>query len=238
MGPVGTSPVRFSSRPLPNAACAFQRTTLSGERYNASPCCPPLAHASLAGGELVGYALVRRSWTCPVFCLTQTACPGPPRLACTPSPHVRARLVRFAPAVRPAPGVLRVLRRHSPFVRLAPRRRSRVPTQLTSEDGLGVPFESLRLFTTAQPSRSASGQDTKIVLAAGRSKEDLLPLGGGAGVVSAVSGPCPFTVRTLGFNRCRLRRAIRASTDRCLGGFGSFGLLASMLPSPRGFPVG
>jgi hypothetical protein len=37
-----TSPVRFSSRPLPNAACTFQRTTLSSEQYSASPCCPPL----------------------------------------------------------------------------------------------------------------------------------------------------------------------------------------------------
>jgi hypothetical protein len=110
-------------------------------------------------------------------------------LACTPSPRLRARLVRFAPAVRPAPGVLRVLRRHSPFVGLAPRRRSRVPTQLTSEDGLGVPFVPLRLFTTAQPSRSASGQVKTTYLAAGGSHEDLLPLDEGTGVLSAVSGP-------------------------------------------------
>jgi hypothetical protein len=111
-------------------------------------------------------------------------------LACTPSPRLRARLVRFAPAVRPAPGVLRVLRRRTPLVGLAPRRRSRVPTQVTSEDGLGAPFVPLRRLTAAQPPRSASGQDTKTVLAAGPGKEYLPDLGGGTGVVSAVSGPC------------------------------------------------
>jgi hypothetical protein len=103
---------------------------------------------------------------------------------------------------------------------------------LTSEDGLGVPFVSLRLFITAQPSRSASGQVTTIYLATGRSHEDLLLLDEGTGVLSAVSGPCPLTVWTLGFNQFRLRLAIRASTDECLGGFGILGLLASMLPSP------
>ena len=103
-------------------------------------------------------------------------CAGPPSgtpwLACTPSPRVRARLMRFAPAVRPAPRVLRVLRRHNPFVRLAPRRRSRVPTRVTSEDGLGVPFGSLRLFTTAQLPRSASGPEMTMFRTAGWGKED------------------------------------------------------------------
>jgi hypothetical protein len=42
--------------------------------------------------------------------------------------------------------------------------------QLTSEDGLGVPFVSLWLFITAQLSRSASGQDTKTILTAGSGK--------------------------------------------------------------------
>jgi hypothetical protein len=62
---------------------------------------------------------------------------------------------------------------------------------LTSEDGLGVPFVPLRLFTTAQPSRSAIGQVKKTDLAAGRSNEDLLLLDEGTGVLSAVSGPFP-----------------------------------------------
>jgi len=63
--------------------------------------------------------------------------------------------------------------------------------QLTFEDGLGVPFVPLRLFITAQPSRSASGQVKTTYLAAGRSHEDLLLLDEGTGVLSAVSGPCP-----------------------------------------------
>jgi hypothetical protein len=110
--------------------------------------------------------------------------------------------------------------------------------QLTSEDGLGVPFVPLRLLIAAQPSRSASGQVKTIYLAAGRSHEDLLLLVEGTGVLSAVSGPFPLTVWALGFNQFRLRLAIRASTDECLGGFGILGLLTSMLPSPWGFPVG
>jgi hypothetical protein len=127
--------------------------------------------------------------TCALSCITQAPRRRQPVLACTPSPHLRARLMRFAPAVKPAPGVLRVLRRHNPFVGLAPRRRSRVPTQVTSEDGLGVPFGPLWLFTTAQPPRSASGQDTRTFLTTGWGKEDLTHLCGGAGVVPAVSGP-------------------------------------------------
>ncbi len=63
--------------------------------------------------------------------------------------------------------------------------------QLTFEDGLGVPFVPLRLFITAQPSRSAFGQVKTTYLAAERSNEDLLLLDEGTGVLSAVSGPCP-----------------------------------------------
>src|SRR5262249_17685547 len=96
-------------------------------------------------GGPAGAALVRLPWPGPILCITQTARPRPPLLACTPSPRLHVRFLRFAPAVKPAPGVLRVLRRHNPLVGLAPRRRSRVPTQLTSEDGLGVPFAPLRL---------------------------------------------------------------------------------------------
>ena len=195
--------MRFSNRPLPNAACTFQRTTLSSERHSASLSCP-LCACVPGRGQPVGPALVRLSWACPVLCITQTARHRQPLLACTPSPRLRARLVRFAPAVRPAPGVLRVLRRHNPFVGLAPRRRSRVPTQLTSEDGLGVPFVSLRRFTTAQPPRSASGQGTRTSLAAGWGRADLSHLDGGTGVVSAVSGPCrcrcgPWDSTSVGF---------------------------------------
>jgi hypothetical protein len=73
-------------------------------------------------------------------------------LACTPSPRLRARLVRFAPAVRPAPGVLRVLRRRNPFVGLAPRRRSRVPTQVAT--GHEVPGHRRR---RAGPARRPHG---------------------------------------------------------------------------------
>jgi hypothetical protein len=122
---------------------------------------------------------------------------------------------------------LRVLRRHSPFVGRAPRRRSRVPTQLTSEDGLGVPFVSLRLFTTAQPPRSAGAEP----------RRPAPPRRGHRSCIRRIR-PVPLTVWALGFNRCRLRRAIRASTDECLGGFSILGLLASMLPSPLGFPAG
>jgi hypothetical protein len=133
---------------------------------------------------------------------------------------------------------LRVLRRHSPFVGLAPRRRSRVPTQLTSEDGLGVPFVSLRLFITAQPPRSASGQIKTIYLTAGvEQRVSALPLQGHRSCIRRIRA-VPLTVWTLGFNQFRLRHAIRASTDECLGGFGILGLLTSMLPSPWGFPAG
>jgi len=96
----------------------------------------------------------------------------------------------------------------------------------------------LRLFITAQPSRSASGQVKSTYLAAGKSHEDLLLLDEGTGVLSAVSGPIPLTVWALGFNQCRLRPAIRASTDEYLGGFDILGLLTSMLPFPWGFPAG
>ena len=53
-----------------------------------------------------------------------------------PFPALLARFMRFVPAVRPACGILRVLRRNNPFVGLAACRRSRVPTRLTFEDGL------------------------------------------------------------------------------------------------------
>jgi hypothetical protein len=85
--------------------------------------------------------------------------------------------------------------------------------QLTSEDGLGVPFVSLRLFTTAQSPRSASGQDKSTFLTAGWGNDYLPHFYGDLGVLSAVSEPYPLTVWTLGFNQFRLRPAIRASTD-------------------------
>ena len=74
---------------------------------------------------------------CSIFCITHTSHHGHRLLACTPSPRFLARFMRFVPAVRPACGILRVLRRNNPFVGLAACRRSRVPTRLTFEDGLG-----------------------------------------------------------------------------------------------------
>jgi len=53
--------MRFSSRPLPNAAGTFQRTTLSSEQCSASPCCPPLSMhpwQGEAGGPRAGAAVV------------------------------------------------------------------------------------------------------------------------------------------------------------------------------------
>ena len=220
-----------------NAAGTFQRTTLSSKRRRAGPTGPPSTCVRDTGGPRAPPS----RWlppTCALSCITQAPRRGQPVLACTPSPHLLARVVRFAPAVKPAPGVLRVLRRHSPLVGLAPRRRSRVPTQVTSEDGLGVPFEPLWLFTTAQPPRSASGQVKTTYLAAwAEQRGPAPPLRGRRSCIRRIR-PVPFTVWTLGFNRCRLRRAIRASAVGCLGGFGILGLLTSMLPSPWGFPAG
>src|SRR5262249_40408550 len=94
------------------------------------------------------------------------------------------------------------------------------------------------LFTTAQPPRSASGQDTKTFLTAGLGQRRSTPPRRGHRSCIRRIRAVPLTVWALGFNQFRLRHAIRASTGQCLGGFSISGLLASMLPSPWGFPPG
>src|SRR5262249_6709581 len=91
-------------------------------------------------------------------------------------------------------------------------------------------------YSPALAERSRSGQDY-LPGHRGEPRRPAPPRRGHRSFIRRIRA-VPLTVWALGFNQFRLRPAIRASTDECLGGFGPLGLLASMLPSPWGFPAG